>query len=626
MNFAKTLVLLLFCAQFLNAAEIIRPDLKLGLDALDYGDVILAKKILKSMQEDTSGIDTNRSISIFLLTAKITAAQENTEQAHLAKMVTDRIGKSVTGVEGALALPTDVSLEVADWWYRSGSYDDSNAVIEGLGQRSENGIRSKCAALRAEIMVEKSLFDEAVVNIDQAVTFAEHAYDFELTKAYRDRIRVRATEIHKLREINLHGIGYVMYVDANTERMRQRYAEALVIYERIRAMWKANTGNREVVVKSLDDAALKSLPIHPVYAAASEYYSAMCQKELGKTQDALKSAMAIVDSGESPYAAEAAMLAGDLYLDFGNDHKAAELAYRKGVSFLLNPDVSITKFAVPQQSMTTTKPPRSRRSVVGWGDVRHSEYTPSQVVNYLTCPWLFDDLMYDFSLKLSFLAFVSNDFSSASSLLDQALLHDPEQKECAEGNALCVYTRLRDDYHERRLYGTSEELAQFTGAQRIPVLFVDLLLECENWPEAISAYQRLLTPGKRWSANQEAYLRFALASCLALSGKTDDAHAILAEFSKRFKQSPTYPRAAIMLAKMEPGMELQAPILNDIITSFPGSRYKLEAILALGQGYYVRGNAKEAKKVFTDLASAGKGTVFEIGARNYLARIEAESP
>ncbi len=202
---------------------------------------------------------------------------------------------------------------------------------------------------------------------------------------------------------------------------------------------------------------------------------------------------------------------------------------------------------------------------------------------------------------------------------------DPDDHKLTRAGLPSNFLRLRDGYRSGRLYATKNELKLFPPERRIELVLAEILLETERWGDALAAYHRFARKHHdAMSMHERAYIEYATAMCLSMESRDAEAIQKLKRFEKEFFNTPTWPRATLMMADHVIVLEKKIDLFQSVYERLGRKGDGLTALLRIGENYYTRQKYSEAREAFLELKEAAPGTWMATGADHYLADIVRE--
>jgi len=268
-----------------------------------------------------------------------------------------------------------------------------------------------------------------------------------------------------------------------------------------------------------------------------------------------------------------------------------------------------SKYKSPPKSAEVTVSPQEPLGFDNWGNVHEPRPRSGALVNQLTAPWYLDRLRLRVHAPLAFLRVFFGQVEEARQQLEAYRRLDKLGEYTEKLRFGSYYQRMIWNIEQNQccLRARPEEAKVFTNPKHRLVMFMgDLAYELEDLEAAKEQYDRLLN-GEfgNLSEAERAYLWFAAACC---EGFKDRLKAIekLAVFEKKWKDTPTAPRALFYCAKFHwsgyhssQASRDEAVRLYDLIEQrYPGSGYDDDGAWHAGLNCFVSGKEEEARRRF----------------------------
>ncbi|MBA3707644.1 MAG: hypothetical protein H0W83_02345 [Planctomycetes bacterium] len=611
-------LLLTFGATAMPAAEL-PADYRQGEEAILQGDIGTAGRIALRLR---SGTDPDKMALGLVLAAEIAFKRGGPAAALLTlrplEDQAERLG----------ALDANVQLAVAKARAQAGDWAHALEICNSVGAAHTGMTRAHAAVAAADILSAMQQWDQALERLRLASAATWQADISHVEGDYSWEIEQKRRRIQGVLDINTHGAGFYWFVLAQRARLEAKdYSKARDAYGHLLDCAARNRDHITIVITSPDDPRIEQLPVAPVYEEAARFYHAACQMALANIADGSKELQAITAGTQSNhYYGESYRLLGDAALEFSGDALGAERCYTAAIAWFDDIRQHPLRGAAPQvpaQSQDATRPAATMRAKTDWGNTDWFQASPEQVYNSDTCPWYLSYQIMLAQTRRALCHFLNGKTQSAVNDLEIITATDPLD---ADLTAKCMpsnYRRLHDDFQQKRLYATVPELSQFSGKSLVAVALADFAFEMENWGDARTGYDRLLGAATKLPTGARAYLTYALAECDVFQGKRDEAKQRLAPFHAEFLGSPSWPRAIILEASLDPSSN-RYTLLESVIAKYPNSEYSREALLKIGQNHFVCGENQLALQIFKRLQSEAAGTVYDHGASSYINYIHSQ--
>ncbi len=489
-----------------------------------------------------------------LATAKRQVAAGKVAEARSMMLAYFGAGKQLDGQSYVIQLLNIECLRIVQ------EYRSAHECAERLCQTSQGTQRARAAECNADTFADQGKCSEALewlTNAEKAVN-AYNPSDEDKTCA--NSIRGKISRIRQAIDLLLHGPGFILYRDANRQRLASAWKEAIASYSALVALHTKNYGKPYPVLTGPEDPRVNEAPVPNIYAAAARLYRAQCLIVQGDSKGAKADLDYIVASDPAnPYRGEAMRMLGDLAMEETADLKTAIILYSEAIAIMgaakLSGSISFD-YAIPDASIAKTRVTDNVRSVDAFGNVQWSQPNPEKVYTASTCSWYADSERMQAQLRRSLCRFLGGDTNGAVGDLAIILEVDDEDRRLTAQRAPSNYLRLSTGFQAGRMYATPAELALFSAPLRVRLGLAELAFETERWDEATVRYKRMLN-NQRAPLNvpQKAYIEYAIACAMTFAGHETEIGDLMRGFEgvkPAYGNTVTYWRALAYLANRDP--------------------------------------------------------------------------
>lgn len=546
---------------------------------------------------------------------KMGTMQRVAMQREHALVISDYLDKNFLELRVGLEDNAELLSEAAKWMAIAGRVAAAIAMIDEYGSRAKAEDQVVAAIAASQLQAYKDSWESAKKISVNAINLADNLYvnsNESAVKMLRSRARVNNDRIQRLADIAIHGLGFRLYYEANIQRLQyHNYEKALGVYEKLLRLSDSNKNTEESGLSLVwaDDATIDSLPIHPVYAAAGRYGSLCCRYALGSLDPRQEFVRKACSEVGSPFFPANNLLLVDSLIASGLV-KDAEVALVASLRWLGSPVVD-DQYAIPKQSRERTRPSGAMRAATGMGRVTWFDPSPSELYTLENCPWWADYVSMQCKKSLSLIRFMQKDKDQALQLLGEALRYDQIDNQYTQKGIPSNYLRLRDGIQAGGFFATDQEMAAFPPSA-LPALFLsEWKFECEEWGDAINAYDRVAKMGKLQPAAL-AYIDFAKASAYIYAENNGKAKELLTKFTQpnsTYKKAPSYPRALFALGSVAKDERDSIKTWSEIYDLDCSPTYKGDVCMAIGQTALAIGDFQTARSAFSRAVSlSGRGS------------------
>ena len=465
---------------------------------------------------------------------------------------------------------------------------------------------------------------------------------------YKRRVRSRLEEVKAKLEIIQHGLGFHLYRNARQHQENGAWKKALADWKNLIETANENEdtdleevlsgrNGQEVTVQELKE----QLPVAPVYRKAANYYKYVAKTELGNYREAYRGLQKFIKRGEEYqlYGGAARRFQADIALEYMYQLDRAIPLYTKALKWfneVEKRDQAVETFTVPEKAMSVTKPPDTFRGRDRWGNVVWRLGGPSDLFNRNTADYYeaYQRMITKTHRSLCYFIkslFEGNDKYREKALQDIKIINqvDAQSKRMTETGFPSNYTRLRDGYKIGKLFSTKAEQKHFHDDRNkfTALMVADFHYELERWGEAEQMYRRLVNRfahGNRRNlpTNEEAYLTYVIGNCMNMQDRDEKAKHMLETFHRRYKDTPTWPRVMLTIDSYYTFSDRKYKVLKKVYRRMPNTEYGEEALMALGEWYYVNEEYKRAAKYFKKLKRETTYEIHKKAANSFLDRVE----
>jgi hypothetical protein len=465
---------------------------------------------------------------------------------------------------------------------------------------------------------------------------------------YKRRVRSRLEEVKAKLEIIQHGLGFHLYRNARLHQKNGAWKKALADWKTLIEKANENEGTKlqevlsgrdgeEVTIQDLKE----QLPVAPVYRKAANYYKYVAKTELGNYREAYRGLQKFIKRGEEYqlYGGAARRFQADIALEYMYQLDRAIPLYTKALKWfneVEKRDQAVETFTVPEKAMSVTKPPDTFRGRDRWGNVVWRLGGPSNLFNRNTADYYVEYQRMITKTHRSLCYFIKSLFEGNDKYREKALQDikiinqvDAQSKRMTETGFPSNYTRLRDGYKIGKLFSTKAEQKHFHDDRNkfTALMVADFHYELERWGEAEQMYRRLVNRfahGNRRNlpTNEEAYLTYVIGNCMNMQDRDEKAKHMLETFHRRYKDTPTWPRVMLTIDSYYTFSDRKYKVLKKVYRRMPNTEYGEEALMALGEWYYVNEEYKRAAKYFKKLKRETTYEIHKKAANSFLDRVE----
>lgn len=460
-------------------------------------------------------------------------------------------------------------------------HEDPSSLIDSLALSGNAAAKILAAELAGDLLLLKNKHADAIGRY----AFAQAIWKSDQYVRESPRItgvmkRIEASLLRAKRsiEVEKYGQEFVLYRDAETHRRCGRFKQAIEVYREL--------------IKHYSES---------VFAEAAQLYVGYCFIGDRQFNEANAQFKKIIDGNPwGVYRGEALVAAAELRLNVFLDVQGSSALFQNALAWIesiTNAPVNLNPFMPPERSLEVTSTPRDVVARDQFGNISHARIKDGSLLNHLTTPWYLDDLRLRVHSSYGFVLLVEGDVDAAKEQFEQHRKLDKIglEKEKLQMGSFAERMAWNIANNKGCLRAYPEEAAVFKESKRRLVMFLgDLSFEKEEWNNARTQYQRLLTKELgRCSPAEEAYAWSAIAHCESRLSNHKSAAENFKVFLTKWQDTPTAPRALLTCANMLSGgarNEVDCAEAGRLFTyvakRYAGSAYEEEAVYFGGLTYF----------------------------------------
>ncbi len=491
------------------------------------------------------------------------------------------------------------SWEIGWWWIRVGRLPEAIALADELGRANTNGASAEAAQLLSLAHVAHREWTEVLRQADAALRLYD-AFDYSrIGGERRERLERHRQEVYRSRDLNLHGIGYVLLCDANRLRLAGELESARSLYQNLITQATRNAGREFIPILELEDPALADQPIAPVFSDAASVFRLACTLGDRRSIKSAEDAVRVVANGPGPLAPVAALALAEHSFNSGCDASECIRLFDAALA-LAEKSVDVSPaFALPEITFRAVKVEGPMRPVSSWAQADWFKEEAERLYAPAYCVWFSEYLNIRGHQGRAVACFVTGDIKAALADVQSTAQMDPADYKLYQDGMPSNYGRLKDGFQRGRFYATREELSQFKGIALRRLLLTEIYMETERWSDAVRGYDALRAdPSSGLTQGARAYLDYAKASALIFQGKTKPASESLSGFEGAqalYRNTPSYWRAIFARVSILPPESAPAA-LAAALEQDPPKDVHLDLLMNLGQTTFGLGRNAEASK------------------------------